>query len=471
MAYYSDEVGFLELFKRVQVCQQRRNFPSINFKPLQMKCLEYLLKGCDVIGVLPTGFGKSMLFHLLPDLIPVKSRKNIVIVICPLNSIVEDQLRVLSAINISAGVIQFAINERKPAEDLFTEGSENRKIHLKETLMDIEQEIVNGNTSIVFAHPEALLKSKGRELMGSKVFQENVVGCVIDEAHCVELWYVIFIIGDCKIVTVNPNRENIYLGKKVRSSDHKKFESYNEILGPVAKELLIKKENYPMTIIYMKLKYCAHAYRLFERILQDEQYVNGCEEPMARLFAQFHSPQTSRMKRELIEEIKKKDSRVRVLFATSALGMGVDAPYVAQVIHISPPNTLESYMQEIGRAGRTGIQSYATLYYNNSDIGSHKKHIQESMKSYCKSREVCLRKQLLEYFGFTTPRQENCCSSEEKSECLLIPSMLIDEYLAERVVMQIEYIELESDLLNNFGIWDEKFIVFTINEQQDISIG
>ncbi|XP_028408666.1 ATP-dependent DNA helicase Q1-like [Dendronephthya gigantea] len=348
MAYYSDEVGFLELFKRVQVCQQRRNFPSINFKPLQMKCLEYLLKGCDVIGVLPTGFGKSMLFHLLPDLIPVKSRKNIVIVICPLNSIVEDQLRVLSAINISAGVIQFAINERKPAEDLFTEGSENRKIHLKETLMDIEQEIVNGNTSIVFAHPEALLKSKGRELMGSKVFQENVVGCVIDEAHCVELWgkefrkdfgelsilkaffpnvptlaltatapphllndlkHKLQLKKDCKIVTVNPNRENIYLGKKVRSSDHKKFESYNEILGPVAKELLIKKENYPMTIIYMKLKYCAHAYRLFERILQDEQYVNGCEEPMARLFAQFHSPQTSRMKRELIEEIKKKDSR------------------------------------------------------------------------------------------------------------------------------------------------------------------
>ncbi|XP_028413595.1 ATP-dependent DNA helicase Q-like SIM [Dendronephthya gigantea] len=370
--------------------------------------------------------------------------------------------------------------------------------------------------------------------MGSKVFQENVVGCVIDEAHCVELWgkefrkdfgelsilkaffpnvptlaltatapphllndlkHKLQLKKDCKIVTVNPNRENIYLGKKVRSSDHKKFESYNEILGPVAKELLIKKENYPMTIIYMKLKYCAHAYRLFERILQDEQYVNGCEEPMARLFAQFHSPQTSRMKRELIEEIKKKDSTVRVLFATSALGMGVDAPYVAQVIHISPPSTLESYMQEIGRAGRTGIQSYATLYYNNSDIGSHKKHIQESMKSYCKSREVCLRKQLLEYFGFTTPRQENCCSvcneeytntvvslevskvrrlqgdgtvlvslinsvlsnyqSEEKSECLLIPSMLIDEYLAERVVMQIEYIELESDLLNNFGIWDE----------------
>ena len=217
---------------------------------------------------------------------------------------------------------------------------------------------------------------------------------------------------------------------------------------------------------------------------------------MARLFALFHSPQTSQMKKELIEEIKKKDSRVRVLFATSALGMGVDAPYVAQVIHISPPSTLECYMQEIGRAGCIGTQSYATLYYNNSDIGNHKKHIQDSMKNYCKSKDICLRKQLLNYFGFTTPKQDNCCSvcneeftntvvssevpkvrwlkgdgtvlvgminsvlsnyqHEEKSECLLFPSMLIDEHLADRIVMQIEYIERDSDLLNNFGIWDEE---------------
>ena len=91
--------------------------------------------------------------------------------------------------------------------------------------------------------------------------------------------------------------------------------------------------------------------------------VNAAWEPVARHFAQFHAPQTSRMKKELIEEIKKADSRVRVLFATSALGMGVDALYVTKVIHISPPSNLESYMQEIGRAGRTGIQSHATSYF------------------------------------------------------------------------------------------------------------
>jgi len=69
------------------------------------------------------------------------------------------------------------------------------------------------------------------------------------------------------------------------------------------------------------------------------------------------------MKKESIQEIKKYDSRERVLFATSALGMGVVTPYVTNTIHISPPGTIEAYMQEIGRAGpMVGIQAKAALY-------------------------------------------------------------------------------------------------------------
>ena len=56
---------------------------------------------------------------------------------------------------------------------------------------------------------------------------------------------------------------------------------------------------------------------------------------------------------------------MRVIFATTALGMGVDAPNIENIIHITPPANLESYVQEIGRAGRSGNQSYAMIYYNN----------------------------------------------------------------------------------------------------------
>ena len=78
-----------------------------------------------LIGVLSTGFGKSMLFHLLPHFIPVKTTKNTVIVVCPLNSIIEDQLKVLKPRRITANVLQLAVNEKEPAEN-FLEMNKNQ---------------------------------------------------------------------------------------------------------------------------------------------------------------------------------------------------------------------------------------------------------------------------------------------------------------------------------------------------------
>ena len=99
-----------------------------------------------------------------------------------------------------------------------------------------------------------------------------------------------------------------------------------------------------MTVIYMKLKYCGYAYGLFERVLKEKQYVGKTNDPAARLFAQFHAPQTNEMKKSIISEIKKQNSRIRVIFATFALGMEVDAPDIRNVIHITPPRVVLSHM-------------------------------------------------------------------------------------------------------------------------------
>ena len=214
---------------------------------------------------------------------------------------------------------------------------------------------------------------------------------------------------DCKVVAANPNRPNIYFDKKLRMNNHHGYESYDQILIPIANDLAQQREKYPMTIIYLKLKYCGYAYGLFERILMDNEFVGKTEDPAARLFAQFHAPQTKRMKKSIISEIKKKNSRIRVLFATSALGMGVNVPHVEHITHVTPPSNIESYVQETGHAGRTGIPSRATLYYNNSDIANNKTHVQESMKDYCRSHGTCLRKLILEYLGFSIVTQERCC--------------------------------------------------------------
>jgi len=110
----------------------------------------------------------------------------------------------------------------------------------------------------------------------------------------------------------------------------------------------------------------------------------------------------------------KSDSNIRVIFATPALGIGVNMPYVTNIIHISPPSSLEEYTQDIGRAGRTGMQSTAILYFCNSDISNLKVKqnlVKEEMVRFCET-EKCLRKHQLNYFDFLLDHnQEYCCSN------------------------------------------------------------
>ena len=81
------------------------NFPSFCSKPKQVQCFEYLLQGFDVFSILPTDFGKSLVCQPLPDFLPVKSCQNIVIVVCPLTSIIEDQISALKLIGIPADIL------------------------------------------------------------------------------------------------------------------------------------------------------------------------------------------------------------------------------------------------------------------------------------------------------------------------------------------------------------------------------
>ena len=224
------------------------------------------------------------------------------------------------------------------------------------------------------------------------------------------------------------------------------------------------------------------------------------KDPAARLFAQFNAPQTKRMKKSLIAEVIKENSRVRALFATSALGMGVYVPHVEHVVHITPPSNVEPYVQEAGRAGRTGVPAKATLYYNNSDIAKNKKHVQDPMKEYCKSQTTCLRKLILEYLAFPGVTRERCCCvcdarctnvvnklpSRGKGKVRALPNenkAVIEELIFsaelnefeshtslpgemlysfsheknvfQKVMEGIDYTETESDLLDDYKIWNE----------------
>ena len=110
--------------------------------------------------------------------------------------------------------------------------------------------------------------------------------------------------------------------------------------------------------MYLPLEWCGFAYKYFESHLAQQQYYpsNAASLPENRLFAQYHAPQTSTMKDQILTELASPTSKVRVIFATIAMGMGVDIPSIRYIIHV------REYFQETGRAGRDGKLSPAVLY-------------------------------------------------------------------------------------------------------------
>ena len=311
----------------------------------------------------------------------------------------------------------------------------------------------------------------------------------------------VLLLEDAKMVLVSPNRPNIYLEKCTRLASKDQRRSYMNILGPIARRLNVLRDQYPLTIIYMKLKYCGIAFRIFTQYV-DESY---SEEAGIRLFSQFHAHTTSTMKLRVIKELNKRDSFLRVVFATTALGMGVNTYFVEKVIHITPPSSLESYFQEIGRAGRSGCQASAQLFFNNSDIAANT-HVQPEMRQYCEATG-CMRSSILRYFGFDLPeKQSHCCSNcdppidqltddladlETNVPCRAAPLPFVvpflkgeishllvmveegfeycnyfntplDENCVELIIDGIEYIDDMYSLLQ-YGICDEQFLSMIYN--------
>jgi ATP-dependent DNA helicase RecQ len=170
---------------------------NVILRPKQVVCLEKVFLGRDVLAVLPTGYGKSLIFHLLPLIFMAKERfekgigihtsvvynsfSPVVIVVSPLNSLINDQILKLASTELEG--LRASVLRVKRGDTTSD----------KEILCDVQQNdrelLENGYFNIVFAHPESFLSCEfGRALLNSKVYQENVRAVVIDEAHCILEW-------------------------------------------------------------------------------------------------------------------------------------------------------------------------------------------------------------------------------------------------------------------------------------------
>ncbi|TQD39091.1 RecQ family ATP-dependent DNA helicase [Haloflavibacter putidus] len=319
------------------------------FKPAQEEIIQTLLQKQDVIGLLPTGGGKSITFQ-----VPALAQEGICIVISPLIALMQDQVDNLQ----KKGIKAVRISGKLRYDEL-------------DKLLD---NCIYGNYKFLYLSPERLQQ----EIVQQRILQMNVNLIAIDEAHCISEWghdfrpayrniqilkdlqpaaNIVALTATATKEVVNDIRATLELSnaKIVRYSFKRTnislLTEFYEDKNFALSNFLTK--NSGVSIIYVRSR------KATEEIKQVLAYENISAEA-------FHGGLNTSVKNKLLQDWI--SEKFRVIVATTAFGMGIDKANVRNVIHYHLPESLESYFQEAGRAGRDGKASKVLLLYNNADI-------------------------------------------------------------------------------------------------------
>ena len=195
------------------------------------------------------------------------------------------------------------------------------------------------------------------------------------------------------VVAQSPNKSNImYIVEK-------KLETMEETFAPLVEELKRQRTQMDRVIIFGRTYENVTSIYLYMKSRLGQEMLEPIGAPNLvrfRLLDMFTACTHAGVKNAILEAFTNKSSPLRVVIATIAFGLGLNCPDIRRVIHWGPPDSIETYMQETGRAGRDGLNSKAVLYFNTTDLKAT--HIQLDMKAYCKNSEVCRRNLLLKDF-------------------------------------------------------------------------
>ena len=374
------------------------------FRPGQESVIDSILSGKDVCAIMPTGAGKSVCYQIPAMLLP-----GITLVISPLISLMQDQVKALNEAGIAAAFINSSLSERAFHETV-------RKTR-------------NGDYKILYVAPERLVTEGFMEL--AKTIEISMV--TVDEAHCISQWGQDFrpsymnisqfvdmlekrpIVSAFTATATENVREDIIctLGLQdpfvlVNGFDRENL--FFQVEKPKSKEQYIldyvaSHESESGIIYCATRKNVDNLYNLLES--------KGFS--VAKYHAGMSAEERKRMQDDFVFDF------TSIVIATNAFGMGIDKSNVRYVIHYNMPQSMENYYQEAGRAGRDGLEAKCILLFSAQDIVinrlllEHKEMTDlsleelatvkerdmqrlQSMERYCYTTE-CLRNYILKYFG------------------------------------------------------------------------